>query len=175
MSIVKSFPPLLAPRPKVLVLGSIPGGESLRRGEYYAHPRNAFWPIMGEICGFDPSRMPYQERCRQLGEIGIAVWDMLESCQRKGSLDSAIASDSERPNNIRGLLQTQPSIRAVCCNGHKALSLFHQHVGEIPGGTKVLRLPSSSPANARMRLQEKLVAWRAVIEPHLDQIHHRSA
>ena len=111
----------------MLVLGSMPSEASLAAGEYYAHPRNHFWRIAGEICGFDPD-MAYASRKTALKKAGIALWDVVGSCTRKGSLDSAIDDDSIRVNDFASFLRAHPAIRRICFNGRKAESAWRRHV-----------------------------------------------
>lgn len=166
---VRSFPPLLPQHARVLVLGSMPGVASLQAGAYYAHPRNLFWPLMGRIFGFDAA-LPYAERCSCLGSAGVAVWDVLQECVRPGSLDSAIERASIRPNNISGLLQETPAIRTVLFNGSTAEQLFRQRIlPDLPADAqlRLLRLPSTSPAHAGMRFEEKLALWQEALREAL--------
>lgn len=162
-----SFPPRVAASCRLLVLGSLPGEESLRRAQYYAHPRNAFWPIMGELCGFDPG-LPYEERLARLNASGIALWDVVASCHRQGSLDQHI--EEEVPNDIPGLLDDCPSIRALACNGtasHRYLKKYFPGLWERPG-LHICQLTSTSPAAARLTLAQKCALWRAALAPFLD-------
>ena len=122
-----SFIPVVAPDTRVLVLGSLPGEASLAAQRYYAHPRNAFWPIMGELCGARPE-LPYEERCERLVAVGVAVWDVLKSCRRVGSLDTAIERDSEQPNDFAKFFKSHPRLRLVAFNGQKAEIAFRRHV-----------------------------------------------
>lgn len=159
--LVHSFDPIAAGAPRVLVLGSMPGTRSLQAQQYYAHPQNRFWPFMGTLLGADPA-LPYPERCGRLIESGIALWDVLASCERPGSLDSAIRDATVRANDFAGFLAAYPSIDAVLFNGAKAESSFRRFV--LPAlartGLEYRRLPSTSPANASQRPADKLVAWR---------------
>ncbi len=166
---IYSFPPVIAENPRVLILGSMPGKRSLEMQQYYAHPQNAFWRIMGELLGFDPG-LPYAERLAHLTRAGVALWDVLHSCERQGSLDTAI--QMEVPNDLPRLLEEHPGIRLVGCNGGKSWSAFHKHVlPRLAAGRQAAlearRLPSTSPANARLDYAQKLAAWR----PLLDFIH----
>lgn len=161
----ESFPPIAAPDARLLVLGSMPGVASLEAQRYYAHPRNAFWPITGELFGFDPG-LPYDERCKRLRAAGVAVWDVLQSCQREGSLDSAIQRDTEVPNDFAAFFAGHPSIELVAFNGQKAESVFRKRVrlaGQLESRLRFVRLPSTSPAHAGRSVAVKLDAWRALI------------
>ena len=159
----RSFPPIVDGRSRVLVLGSMPGRESLKASQYYAHPRNAFWTIMAELLGFD-AQLPYDARVRALRAARIALWDVLHSCKRDGSLDSSIEAASETANDFRAFFQAHPAIRAVFFNGAKAQSAFEAHVRSSLADLKLRyeRLPSTSPAHAGMPVAMKLTAWRAV-------------
>ncbi|MDP5240570.1 DNA-deoxyinosine glycosylase [Uliginosibacterium sp. 31-16] len=162
---VCSFPPLAAPNARILILGSMPGVASLQAQRYYAHPHNRFWPIMGEALGFDPAA-PYAERCTHLVAAGVAVWDVLQSCVRPGSLDADIDATSVLINDFTDFFAAHPQIRRVCFNGGTAESLFRRHVRPplASGPVDFLRLPSTSPAHAGMRPAEKLAAWKAALD-----------
>lgn len=163
MTRVFSFPPIAAPHARLLVLGSMPGAASLAAGQYYAHPRNAFWPIMGALYGFDP-RAAYAERVACLQAAGVAVWDVLASCVRPGSLDSAIDATSAQPNDFRAFFAAHQGIRRVYFNGAAAEAAYRRHV--LPQGAwadlPALRLPSTSPAHAALDLARKAEAWRVL-------------
>lgn len=159
---LKGFPPIAGRDARVLVLGSMPGVASLAAREYYAHPRNAFWPIAGELLGFD-ARAPYARRKRALVAAGVALWDVVGSCRRKGSLDAAIDERSIRVNDFAGFLARHPRITRVCFNGRKAADAWRRHVSaRLPAGRKLDRrlLPSTSPAHAGMSYRRKLASWR---------------
>ena len=162
--VARSFPPIAGPDAWALVLGSMPGVASLEAAQYYAHPRNAFWPIMGELFGAGPE-LPYAARCERLTAAGLAVWDVLQECRREGSLDTSIDRASERPNKIADFLANHPSVRLVAFNGQKAETAFRRHVlPALPESTAEridsVKLPSTSPAHAARSLEEKLAAWR---------------
>jgi double-stranded uracil-DNA glycosylase len=164
VSRVQSFAPVARGTARVLILGSMPGEASLRAGQYYAHPRNQFWRIAGDLLGFDPAR-PYAERLARLSAADIALWDVLASCIRKSSLDSAIEPLSVIPNDFAGFLRAHLQIRRICFNGAKAEALYLRHVrpGLAPGlEVEHLRLPSTSPANAALSYSAKLLAWQAI-------------
>ena len=154
----RSFPPIADPRARVLVLGTLPGEESLRRGEYYAHPRNLFWPIVFALFDTTPA-LDYGERLAFVAARRIALWDVCELAEREASADSAIRR--ERPNAIDRLLDTHPLIRAVAFNGSGAERLYDRH---FTRRTEVayLALPSTSPAHARMDFAAKLTRWTAL-------------
>ena len=158
-----SFAPSADDDARVLILGSMPGEESLRQQQYYAHPRNAFWRIMGELFGF-PADLPYEERLEQLKRCHVALWDTLAGCKRSGSLDSNIREPE--PNDIAGLLKKCPSIRTICCNGAASARFLKQfHAGIFTAGKwEILQLPSTSPAAAVYSYAEKLERWSVVKE-----------
>jgi TDG/mug DNA glycosylase family protein len=158
--IITSFAPIADPIAKVLILGSMPGVKSLEAKQYYAHKQNAFWRIMATLCGFDP-HLPYAERTAYLILHHIAVWDVLHSCEREGSLDTAI--NAAIVNDFEAFFKQHLSIRRVCFNGAAAERYFKMHVK--PGLTQhnltYLRLPSTSPAHASMSLTGKTLAWKS--------------
>ncbi len=157
--VAECFEPLLPPSPRLLILGTMPGQASLRRRQYYGHPRNAFWSIMARLTGV-AADADYAERSAALLRHGIALWDVLARCRRSGSLDAAIEKDSEVANDIPGLIARQPSLRAVCFNGKTAAALYRRHHGDTqPPGTAFVVLPSTSPAYAAMPAAEKRRRW----------------
>lgn len=165
---VESFPPSLGSDCRVLVLGSMPGVRSLAQAQYYAHPQNQFWPLMQALFGVG-RELPYAQRLRRLNDVGVGLWDVLQGCERRGSLDSDIAPDSEVANAIPALLQQHAEIRALAFNGGKAAQAFRRHVlAQLPTSRAVqlLTLPSTSPAHAGMRPHEKLRRW-SVLRPLL--------
>jgi hypoxanthine-DNA glycosylase len=161
---IRSFPPIERANARVLILGTMPGAVSLRERQYYAHPRNAFWRIVSTIFGFDPESA-YEVRTLSLAGSKVALWDVLKSCTRDGSLDSDIESATIVPNDIAGFLARHSRIRRVCFNGARAEALYMKHVQpRLRGRSDIeyLRLPSTSPAHAGLAYLEKLRAWRAV-------------
>ncbi len=155
-----SFPPIEGQRAEVLILGSMPGKASLQANQYYAHPRNAFWPIMSELTGC-PASAPYEERTEALAGMGVAIWDVLKACVRPGSLDADIRPDSMVPNDFAAWFEQHPETRAVLFNGATAEKVWLR--GVAPGlalaGLATIRLPSTSPANAAVPRQDKASVW----------------
>jgi len=150
---------------RVLILGSLPSAVSLQRGEYYAHPRNAFWSIMGSLLGASRD-LPYPVRLERLKECGVALWDVCASGRRKGSLDSNIAD--EVPNDFTTFLDRHSGIILICFNGGTARRIFERRV--LPNlassfaGIRYEQLASTSPAHAAIPFEEKLSRWRKVLE-----------
>ena len=160
---VHSFAPIAAASSEVLILGSMPGRASLLAGEYYAHPRNAFWKIMSELFAIDAAA-PYDHRVATLRKQRIALWDVLASCTRATSLDSDIETSSIAVNDFAGFFRTHERIRSICFNGARADQLYRKHVlPDLTGAHELQyqRLPSSSPAHAAMSHAAKVEAWRA--------------
>jgi hypoxanthine-DNA glycosylase len=143
-----------------MILGNMPSVMSLGAHEYYANPRNAFWRITGEMFGFDASQ-PYDDRSVALTHHGVAVWDVLRSCRRVGSLDSAVQPDSMVANDFGQLFERHPQITRVFFNGAAAEKNFNRLVPVAPD-LRYRRLPSTSPAQT-MRYADKLAAWREAI------------
>ncbi len=169
MTRVRSFAPIARADARVLILGSMPGEASLAAGRYYAHPRNAFWPLLATLCGFD-ANATYPERTAALLQHHIAVWDVLQSCERDGSLDSDIDAASQRVNEFAPFLAQHPAITTILCNGGTAHRLFVQHVvPTLPTGRalRIVPVPSTSPAHASRSLAQKLAAWRTALTPCL--------
>lgn len=162
MSTVESFPPLEPPSARLLILGSMPGIASLRAAQYYAHPRNRFWPTMEALFGI-PFAWPYAQRVTALNAKGIALWDVLRACERPGSLDSSIVRASEVPNDFAGFLDRHPQLRAIALNGGTARDAFRRHgqpmLRHRLDGIDVIALPSTSPANAGQSAEAKLAQW----------------
>lgn len=161
---IASFAPFTAPDARVLVLGTMPGVASLAAARYYAHPRNQFWTVMGELCGAG-AELPYAQRCRILLERGVALWDVFGSCVRTGSADSAIELLDAQLNDLGGFLEAHSALERILCNGRLAHSSFHRHWAahvkvKFPQ-IRVLAVPSTSPAHAGMTLAQKLSLWRA--------------
>jgi TDG/mug DNA glycosylase family protein len=165
VSLVQSFLPIESPSARILILGSMPGKESLRAKQYYAHPRNAFWPIMGDLTGAT-LELPYEVRIHKLKSAGIALWDVLASCTRHGSMDAAIEKDSIRVNDFASFFLKHPHITNVFFNGTMAERCFRKYALTALKNQSLhyQLLPSTSPANASLRLGQKLSAWRAILK-----------
>lgn len=167
MPLVCSFPPISRRDARVLILGTMPSPASLAARQFYGHRQNAFWRIMGELfdAGLD---LPYAERTRRLKAQRVAVWDVLQQCEREGSLDSNILSASEVPNDFAGFFARHRQIRAIFFNGSKAESSFTKLVlprmAERLEGLPRQRLPSTSPANATFSFDSKLASWRRLLD-----------
>lgn len=157
-----SFAPIARADARILVLGSMPGVASLQAQRYYAHPRNAFWSIMATLCGFD-SAADYTTRVAAMQAAGVALWDVLASCRRAGSLDTAIEVADAQPNDLAGLYARLPRLRRVCFNGAAAATLYRRFALPLPAELEFIRLPSTSPAHAGMCLAEKLAAWQRAL------------
>lgn len=160
---VESFPPSVGDDCRILILGSMPGMRSLAARQYYAHPQNLFWPLMQVVFGVDLAQ-PYVLRLAQLQSRGVALWDVLQGCERRGSFDSAITATSEVPNAIAALLAQHPAITTIALNGAKAMQAFSRHVAnqiapERSQGLVLHALPSTSPAHASMGRDEKIRRW----------------
>ena len=145
--------PVTGENPVVLILGSYPSVQSLAKREYYGNPQNRFWAIMEQIFGIDRS-LPYAARTAQLTGRGVAIWDVLASCAREGSADATIRDTV--PNDIAGFLASHPSIRCIALNGTAAGRHFAREGCSVPA----VVLPSTSPANARLSLDEKTRIWK---------------
>lgn len=159
------FEPLVGSRPRLLILGTLPSRKSLMEGQYYGHPRNAFWSIMGALFGAGPE-LPYEQRVALLTSRGIAVWDVIASSVRPGSMDADIDMATAVPNDIPGLLDAEPGIGMICFNGQAAAKLFRRLVAPAlqnrSNTPRLEYLPSTSPAYASMRFEEKLARWSVV-------------
>ena len=153
------LPPVISRRTRLVLLGSFPGAASLAAGQYYAHPRNQFWPIVGTLLGEDLPALPYRQRLARLRARGLGLWDIYAECRREGSLDSAI--EDAVPNDLASLRRRAPRLAAVAHNGGESARAMRVTAAL---GVPVLRLPSTSPANASWSFERKLAAWRAAFE-----------
>lgn len=163
MRFVHSFAPVADDQARILILGSMPGRLSLERQQYYAHPRNAFWPLMGELFGAAPE-LDYDQRLLQLQRRHVALWDVLKLCTREGSLDSAIVESSIECNDFAALFARCPRIGQVFFNGAKAEATYQRYVAPVllMPHIRFRRLPSTSPAHASLDHAAKLSAWKIV-------------
>lgn len=154
-----SFLPVIGECPHVLVLGTLPGKESLRKQEYYGHPRNAFWPIMFQLFGESPIAN-YEEKLRFIKKQKVALWDVCQRAYRPGSLDADIKM--EYANAIDEMLVSNPSLKIVAFNGKKASELYDKYF-ERRTDLVYLTLWSTSPANAAYSLAQKLENWAQIL------------
>lgn len=162
---VTGFEPVAAPDARVLVLGSAPSVVSLRKGEYFGNPRNAFWPIMAELLRRPPGE-DYAARKGMLLAARIAVWDVLAAAERPGSLDASIVTGTAVVNDFTAFFAGHPEVRAVFFNGRTARAFWDRRVQArqaLPAGLALTTLPSTSPANAVLPRAAKLTAWRQVV------------
>ncbi|MGC6471502.1 MAG: DNA-deoxyinosine glycosylase [Parvibaculales bacterium] len=163
------FPPVLPPAARTLILGSLPGVASLKAQQYYAHPRNAFWPIIAALAGLDTPPAPYAARLALLDQLGLALWDVAASAERQASADATMRR--VETGDFQTLYRRHPAICRVCFNGRTAETLYRRHV--LPGLPEDIRtrlvhhpaLPSTSPAHAAMSLAEKKRKWLGVLKP----------
>lgn len=159
MNLSQGFTAVARTDARVLILGSMPGVASLEATQYYAFPRNAFWRIMGELFAAGP-QLDYPSRLQKLTENHIALWDVINTCFRPGSLDSAISEEGMATNDFSGFFKTHPHISHVFFNGQKAADLFKKKVAPgLAEKHEYLVLPSTSPANAAKSYAAKLEAW----------------
>lgn len=168
MSTKHGLGPVVDGKSRAIILGTLPGDESLRQQRYYANPSNQFWTLLSGVFGVSPGRT-YAERLEFLADHGVAIWDVLEDAQRAGSSDSAIADS--RPNDFAELFASFPALRRVGFNGTRAASLWRTHVRMqtgVPHASLVtVTLPSSSrtPGRNVLSYDEKLVRWKAFLSP----------
>tara|TARA_R110002073_G_scaffold210533_2_gene370996 strand:+ start:11323 stop:11868 length:546 start_codon:yes stop_codon:yes gene_type:complete len=161
MTTIYSFEPIEDKHARILILGSIPGQASLTANQYYAHAQNTFWRIMAELLQLNPAST-YEEKTQALKSAHIALWDVLQSCKRMGSLDSMIESDAQIANDFPTFFHCHKQITHIFFNGAKAEACFKQHVlAKINADSiHLLRLPSTSPAHATLSYERKLAIWK---------------
>lgn len=159
--LLRGLPPVIDHRTRLLVLGSFPSIASLAAGQYYAHPRNHFWPLLSALWGLDLVALAYPKRLQEALQRGLGIWDVYAHCRREGSLDSAIRDASF--NDLAGLKARAPQLQAVAHNGGESARAM-RFTGTL--GVRVWRLPSTSPANASWSFERKLAAWREAFEAH---------
>ena len=152
-----AFAPVWDRDARVLILGSLPGVESLRRAQYYAHPQNAFWRLVGAVLETDLAALPYEARLERLRRERIALWDVIATASRRGSLDSAIRDPEVA--DLPGLVAGLPTLNAVAFNGGTSARIGRAQLAAAASGIELIDLPSSSPANARLSFEEKLARW----------------
>lgn len=165
MTRVRSFEPIIGCNPRVIILGSMPGVISLNAAQYYANPRNMFWQVVAGLFNIDTD-CSYQARVRKIRQLPIILWDTLKACHREGSLDAKIVNADIEANDIVALLEQYPSVRAIAFNGAAAAKYFDRLVRpNVPGnlGIELLKMPSTSPANARMGFEQKLGSWKRLL------------
>ena len=155
------LPPVLGPGVRLVVLGSFPGAASLAAREYYAHPRNQFWPLLAVLWGTPLRALPYARRLEEIKARGLGLWDIHAACCRDGSSDSAIRN--AEPNDLGALKRGAPALEAVAHNGGESARAMRITAAL---GLAVHRLPSTSPANASWSFERKLAAWRVVFLQH---------
>ena len=169
MTRLQGLAPVVSPATRVLVLGSFPGARSLQLQQYYAHPQNRFWSILEQLwpqAGW-PADADYAGRCACALAQGLGIWDVYASCEREGSLDSAIRA--AQLNDFAGLLRQCPQLTCIAHNGGesfrhaRAVEQSLAHAG-LTGRVQIHKLPSTSPANASWTFERKLAAWRAVMQ-----------
>lgn len=156
---LQGLAPVIAPATRLIVLGSFPSEASLAVQQYYAHPRNHFWPVLSALWGIDLRALPYAERIDVVRERGLGIWDVYARCRREGSLDSAI--EGAEPNDLPSLKLCAPQLAAIAHNGGESARSMRV-TRQL--GVAVHRLPSTSPANASWSFERKLAAWREVFE-----------
>jgi hypoxanthine-DNA glycosylase len=156
-NLLLGFPPVINKTTHTLILGSFPGQASLQAQQYYAFPQNQFWRLLSRVLDEDLATMAYPVRLEHLLAHGIGIWDVFEACLRQGSLDSAIRQGEI--NDFRALQQASPGLRRLCFNV-KTAGKIDLHLSQL--GYQTLHLPSSSPAYAQMRFDEKLLHWQQI-------------
>lgn len=160
-ALLQGLAPVIGRETRLVVLGSFPGVASLQARQYYAHPRNQFWPLLSALWGVDLVGMPYRARLAEVKRRGLGIWDVYASCRREGSLDSAIVDSV--PNDLASLKRRAPKLQAVAHNGGESARAM---AATRALGVEVIRLPSTSPANASWSFERKLAAWRAAFATH---------
>jgi hypoxanthine-DNA glycosylase len=166
MPLVHSFEPIVGRDPRIVILGSMPGVVSLQAVQYYANPRNAFWAIIAELFGIDID-CSYESRIAQISQIPLILWDTLKACHREGSLDSKILRQQIEANDIAGLVVKHRELRVIAFNGAASEKYFNQlerHRLPVDHNIELIKLPSTSPANASMKFEQKLAAWRNLLD-----------
>lgn len=159
--VLEGLAPVVDANTRLVVLGSFPGVASLQAQQYYGHPRNHFWPVLAALWQLDLRAASYAQRIAAVRAHGLGIWDVYASCERIGSLDSAI--ENARLNDLASLTRRAPQLQAIAHNGGESARAMRVTRAL---GLPVHRLPSTSPANASWSFERKLAAWRAVFEEH---------
>ena len=163
MNRLSGFSPSIDENCTILILGSMPSVKSLEQQQYYAHPQNRFWPLMSIF--FNQGIVPtnYQKKLSMLLKNHVALWDSIDSCIRKGSLDSAIYD--EKSNDFNELFNKYPKITTICFNGGKSFQCFKKYNKDLLNNPQFTfyTLPSTSPANARFRLPMLQESWQKAL------------
>jgi double-stranded uracil-DNA glycosylase len=170
-SLALGMPAVASTDARVLILGSIPGLASMHARQYYAHPQNLFWPMLCQFLGISPE-LSYQPRLRAMQDRKIALWDVLQACERSGSLDSKVRRESMQINEFADFFARHPALKSVICNGKLAAQQFCRAVlpelKQIGVVVQLLEAPSTSPANAAMPKTERIARWHALLAIALD-------
>ena len=166
MALVHSFEPIVGKDPRIIILGSMPGVASLQAAQYYANPRNIFWAIIAELFGINID-CSYESRVREISQLPLILWDTLKACHREGSLDARILKQQIEANDIAGLLKRHSGLRAIAFNGaasEKYFTKLEKHRLPTNHALEMIKLPSTSPANASMSFEQKLAKWRQLLD-----------
>lgn len=166
MVLVHSFEPIVGRDPRIVILGSMPGVVSLQATQYYANPRNAFWAIIAELFCINIDG-GYESRVREISQLPLILWDTLKACHREGSLDSNILQSQIEANDIAGLLEMHHGLRVIAFNGAASEKYFNKlEKHRLPANHRIelIKLPSTSPANAAMKFEQKLAVWRQLLD-----------
>jgi len=173
VELTRGLKPIVRFDAETLILGSLPSERSIQSGEYFAHPRNVFWRIMGKLVDAGPER-GYSDRVEQVLLKRLAIWDVLAAAVRPGSLDAAIQRETAQPNNFPDFLRDHPAIQRVCFNGQKAAGMFDRlvlpDIGTRADNIRFVTLPSTSPAHAAMSFEQKLSEWSVVTKRNKAEI-----
>ena len=159
---VHSIEPIIGRNPRIIILGSMPGIISIHAAQYYANPRNLFWMMLADLFSIDID-CSYESKVQQVQQLPIIIWDTLKTCHREGSLDSKITSADIEANDIGALLEQFPTLQAIVFNGAASAKYFDRLVKPLLAknlNVELLKMPSTSPANAGMKRQHKLETWR---------------
>jgi len=166
----RCFDPIETANARVLILGTLPGVKSLEMREYYAHPQNCFWWIMGKLIGASPE-LTYKNRLNLLRKNRIALWDVCQAAERAGSSDANILMETIEPNDFKPFFANHPQVELICFNGQPAARLFRRKVAPSLTGLRPIPLQvlvSTSPASARITREEKLTCWRDALTPFIE-------